>query len=362
MHAGLHAREVRAGSSSSDVVHVLREVDDDRDVAALAGEAGAAAAGEIGAPMLAADRDRLRSRRRRRAGSRRRSAPGGSSSRRWRRGRGCRGRSAPRRDRRRRSRASARGRRASSTKRRCGAVEAADRGRPAYRSHQTAKRSASARLQLEAEPGPDRSGAARRRAGSRTPSKSMRSMRAWSWKYSRCRTRRRRAAGVRRAATGAQCAESGRSNASHERRRLQEAGDAAAARGVGLQHVDRAGLEHAPEVRQVVAVLAGRDLHAGGRAVAQKPQPVEVVGRHRLLEPASRPLSAKRSRPVAAPACARRRRSRRRKLGLGADRLARRVTRSRSASGSRPTFIFTRGMPCVDPAAELLRSCRASTR
>ena len=56
--------------------------------------------GEDRRAVAAADRDRRDRRRRRRAGRRRRSAPGGSSRRRWRRGRGCRRRSAPRRARR----------------------------------------------------------------------------------------------------------------------------------------------------------------------------------------------------------------------------------------------------------------------
>ena len=65
----------------------------------------------------------------------------------------------------------------------------------------------------------------------------------------------------------------------------EEVGDARAARGVRLQDVHRARVEHALEVGQVVAVLAGRDLHARGRAVAQEPQPFEVVRGDRLLEP-----------------------------------------------------------------------------
>ena len=45
------------------------------------------------------------------------------------------------------------------------------------------------------------------------------------------------------------------------------------------------GLEHPAEVEQVVAVLAGGDVHAGRGAVAEQPQAVEVVGGDRLLEP-----------------------------------------------------------------------------
>ena len=114
---------------------------------------------------------------------------------------------------------------------------------------------------------------------------------------------------------------------------------------VGLQHVDRPGLEHPAEVAQVVAVLAGRDLHPGRRASRTSAQALEVVGGDRLLEPASR--RARRTvAPAPAPACACRRRwrrpsARRRRRSPRAPR----ATRSGRASGSRPTFILTRGMP-----------------
>jgi hypothetical protein len=52
-----------------------------------------------------------------------------------------------------------------------------------------------------------------------------------------------------------------------ERVRGQEPGHAAAAGGVGLEHVDGAGLEHAAKVEGLVAVLAGRDVHACRAAI-----------------------------------------------------------------------------------------------
>ena len=49
-----------------------------------------------------------------------------------------------------------------------------------------------------------------------------------------------------------------------QRADLQEAGDARAARRIGLQHIHRARFEHAAEIEDVVAVLASRDLHPRG--------------------------------------------------------------------------------------------------
>ena len=46
-----------------------------------------------------------------------------------------------------------------------------------------------------------------------------------------------------------------------QRRDLQKAGDAAAARHVGLQHIDD-GRQQAAEIVEVVAVFAGGDVHA----------------------------------------------------------------------------------------------------
>ena len=66
----------------------------------------------------------------------------------------------------------------------------------------------------------------------------------------------------------------------------EQLGDAGASSDVGLENVDRSGLEHPLEVDRVIAVFAGGDLHPGGRAVAQEPQAFEVVGGHGLLEPA----------------------------------------------------------------------------
>jgi hypothetical protein len=63
----------------------------------------------------------------------------------------------------------------------------------------------------------------------------------------------------------------------------QPFGDPRAARDVRLEAVHRTGLEHAPEVGQVVAVLAGGDV--GGALVADLAQARQVIGGDRLLEP-----------------------------------------------------------------------------
>ena len=56
--ARLHAREPLARVQLEDLVHVLREIEHDRDVAALPGEAGAGAARQHGRAVLPARRDR----------------------------------------------------------------------------------------------------------------------------------------------------------------------------------------------------------------------------------------------------------------------------------------------------------------
>ena len=72
-----------------------------------------------------------------------------------------------------------------------------------------------------------------------------------------------------------------------QRVHAQQLGDARAARDVRLQDVDSAGLEHALEVGQVVAVLTGCHVHLRRGAVADEPQTLEVVRAHRLLQPAN---------------------------------------------------------------------------
>src|SRR4029077_16506738 len=46
-----------------------------------------------------------------------------------------------------------------------------------------------------------------------------------------------------------------------------------------------AGLEHSSEIRCVVTVLAGSNVHPIRRAVTQQPESFEIVRRHRFFEP-----------------------------------------------------------------------------
>ena len=69
-----------------------------------------------------------------------------------------------------------------------------------------------------------------------------------------------------------------------ERADLHQLADAAAPVGVGLDHVDRLGLEQLQEAPAGVLVLPGGDRHAAG--AADRRQVADAVGRHRLLQPA----------------------------------------------------------------------------
>jgi len=60
-------------------------------------------------------------------------------------------------------------------------------------------------------------------------------------------------------------------------RSFEESRESLAASCVELQNIDGLGLEHAPEVEGVVAIFAGRDVHAAGSAVANPPQIGEMI-------------------------------------------------------------------------------------
>ena len=127
----------------------------------------------------------------------------------------------------------------------------------------------------------------------------------------------------------------------------QQLGDPAAARDVGLEHVDRAGLDHARGSRQRHRRTRPRrspSRTVRGRAGAAAPRGPRRTPAPRTSSRTRRPRSVP---PGRAPACASRRRWR--------QRTAARSARSRSAppsrvpgsrSGSEPTFILTRGIPC----------------
>jgi hypothetical protein len=91
--SGLHAGDAAGGIDLENARHVLGKIEDDGDVAALAGERSAAAAAEERRAEFAAEEMVARTSSLHRGEGRRRWGPGGSWSRRWRRGRGRRGRS-----------------------------------------------------------------------------------------------------------------------------------------------------------------------------------------------------------------------------------------------------------------------------
>ena len=134
----------------------------------------------------------------------------------------------------------------------------------------------------------------------------------------------------------------------------QQLAHAAAACDVDLQHVHRPCLEHAQEVRRVVAVLAGSNRHAGGRPVSQQAQAREIVGADRLLQPADRALRGEhlgqRQRLLA----------RVRAVGVDhqlrvlADRLARRANALRVRVRVRAHLHLHARDPLRDPRGELL--------
>lgn len=66
---------------------------------------------------------------------------------------------------------------------------------------------------------------------------------------------------------------------------FEEAGVSAAAGGVGLQAIDRAGGEHSAEIFGGVAIFAGGDVHAGWAAVAHQAQAFQIIRGAGFFEP-----------------------------------------------------------------------------
>ena len=81
---------------------------------------------------------------------------------------------------------------------------------------------------------------------------------------------RQRSRGVQHGSTGPQCSDSGRSRARQSASTRSSSVMPAQRVTSACWHVDRVGLEHPREVRQVVAVLAGGDLPSRRSAVAHQ--------------------------------------------------------------------------------------------
>ena len=178
-------------------------------------------------------------------------------------------------------------------------------------------------------------------------------MRLWSWKYSRWR-RCHTPVQTWALSCGAQCADRSIAARVAQRGDPQEPGDPAAAGDVGLQAVHRPGVEHALEVGQVPAVLAGGDVDAARGAVADQAQP--GAGRPRSPAPRTSARRTRRRSPPSAGAWARVKAPLASTNSSTSSPIASRATakRSRSRSGSRPVFIFTRGMPASTQPGELV--------
>src|ERR1700743_335600 len=70
-----------------------------------------------------------------------------------------------------------------------------------------------------------------------------------------------------------------------ERSRLHEAGNAAAARGVRLDHIDRVGSHHSSQICGVPTVLASRDVHARWCPAAKQFQTSKVIRGNGFFKP-----------------------------------------------------------------------------
>ncbi len=133
-------------------------------------------------------------------------------------------------------------------------------------------------------PGPAASGRARAapRPARAVPSKSIRSIRTWSWKYSRC-SKVSIAQQTWAETAGAQWAEKRRCAALQMPSARSMFGDAADPGDVGLDDVDAGG--EIRKLRQVPLVLAGGDLHPGRAVLARRRRRAgAVLGADRLLE------------------------------------------------------------------------------
>ena len=62
-----------------------------------------------------------------------------------------------------------------------------------------------------------------------------------------------------------------------ERRCLQKASEPAAAGRIGLQDINRAALEHSPEIIDIVTVLARCDFHRLRRVLSNQTQTFQII-------------------------------------------------------------------------------------
>src|SRR5689334_15295687 len=62
-----------------------------------------------------------------------------------------------------------------------------------------------------------------------------------------------------------------------ERGGLEKAGIAQGARRIHLQDIHGAGLEHSPEIGDIVTILAGGDIHSVGSVIPQKREAFEII-------------------------------------------------------------------------------------
>ena len=257
--ARLHARDAALGVDLEDVVEVLREVDQHRRVAALAGEARAPAAQDDRRPVLAADAvdlDELVHVARDDDADRRHPVVRGVG-----RVEGAAAGVEP-------DLALDRGAEVAGDASTVEVLRSPHREAQRVTSATCAlKRAASRCLSSSPLPGRERSGRRTPSSGSGTPSKTIPSTRTWSWKYSRCR-RRSTAQNACVEIAGAQWAETSIECAFARPDAREEASDPAAARDVGLEAVDAA--DEVPEVGRDVGVLAGRDHEPGRPRVADQ--------------------------------------------------------------------------------------------
>ena len=176
----------------------------------------------------------------------------------------------------------------------------------------------------------------------------------WSWKYSRCTNCSSASAGCRWI-DGPQCSDSGISARVAQRVDPQQLGDPGAARDVGLEHVDGAGIEHALEVRAGRSRTRRRrsSIPAGARSrIRRRPsRSSEDTGSSNQLTPASA-----RKRSASSSACLREYAPLASTNSSASAPIASRAARTRPGSslGVAADLHLDARNPALHPAGELL--------